>query len=86
MEVDRSAVAKLEEGLSAPVRGRVEAAVERIVAAKKRAGRVVVVTGSGPNVHEGVTTLIAELMRLGVVDGVTTRECWTGSSASMWPR
>jgi hypothetical protein len=72
MEVDRSAVAKLEEGLSAPVRGRVEAAVERIVAAKKRAGRVVVVTGSGPNVHEGVTTLIAELMRLGVVDGVTT--------------
>jgi len=72
MDVDRSAVAKLEEGLSAPVRGRVEAAVERIVAAKKRGGRVVVVTGSGPNVHEGVTTLIAELMRLGVVDGVTT--------------
>jgi hypothetical protein len=72
MDVDRSAVAKLEEDLSAPVRGRVEAAVERIVAAKKRGGRVVVVTGSGPNVHEGVTTLIAELMRLGVVDGVTT--------------
>jgi hypothetical protein len=72
MDVDRSAVAKLEEGLGAPVRGRVEAAVERIVAAKQRGGRVVVVTGSGPNVHEGVTTLIAELMRLGVVDGVTT--------------
>jgi hypothetical protein len=46
--------------------------VERVVAAKQRGGRVVVVTGSGPNVHEGVTTLIAELMRLGVVDGVTT--------------
>jgi hypothetical protein len=46
--------------------------VDRIVAAKERGGRVVVVTGSGPNVHEGVTTLIAELMRLGVVDGVTT--------------
>lgn len=72
MDVDRSAVAKLEKALGAPVRGRVEAAVERIVAAKQRGGRVVVVTGSGPNVHEGVTTLIAELMRLGVVDGVTT--------------
>ena len=30
------------------------------------------VTGSGPNLHEGVTTLIAELIRVGVVDGVTT--------------
>ena len=72
MDVDRSAVARLEQGLAAPVRGRVDAAVERLVAAKQGGGRVVVVTGSGPNVHEGVTTLIAELMRLGVVDGVTT--------------
>jgi hypothetical protein len=47
-------------------------AVDRIVAAKERGGHVVIVTGSGPNVHEGVTTLIAELMRAGVVDGVTT--------------
>ena len=31
-----------------------------------------VVVGSGPNLHEGVTTLIAELIRVGVVDGVTT--------------
>ena len=30
------------------------------------------VTGSGPNIHEGVTTLLAELMRVGLVDGVTT--------------
>ncbi len=35
-------------------------------------GKVAVVVGSGPNLHEGVTTLIAELIRLGVVDGVTT--------------
>ncbi len=33
---------------------------------------MVVITGSGPNIHEGVTTLIAELMRAGLVDGVTT--------------
>ena len=31
-----------------------------------------VVTGSGPNIHEGVTTLIAELMHKGVIDGVIT--------------
>ena len=47
-------------------------AVNRIVAAKKRGGRVMVVTGSGPNIHEGVTTLIAELIRVGLVDAVST--------------
>src|SRR5215813_2760019 len=47
-------------------------AVEKIVAAKRRGGYVVVVKGSGPNIHEGVTTLIAELMRKGVIDGVIT--------------
>ena len=31
-----------------------------------------VVTGSGPNIHEGVTTLIAELIRVGIVDAVST--------------
>jgi hypothetical protein len=31
-----------------------------------------VVTGSGPNIHEGVTTLIAELIRAGIVQGVST--------------
>ena len=72
MDIDRAAIAELEASLEASVRERVEAAVERIVAAKEGGGRVVVVTGSGPNIHEGVTTLIAELMRVGVVDGVTT--------------
>src|SRR6266481_4850173 len=47
-------------------------AVEKIVTAKRRGGSVVVVTGSGPNIHEGVTTLIAELMHKGVIDGVIT--------------
>ena len=47
-------------------------AVRRIVEAKKRGGKVMVVTGSGPNIHEGVTTLIAELIRVGVVDAVST--------------
>ena len=48
------------------------AAVRRIVEAKRRGGKVMVVTGSGPNIHEGVTTLIAELIRTGLVDAVST--------------
>lgn len=72
MDRDPTAIAELEAGLAASVRESLESATNRIVAAKERGGRVVVVTGSGPNLHEGVTTLIAELIRLGVVDGVTT--------------
>lgn len=47
-------------------------AIDRIVDAKKNGRKVMVVTGSGPNIHEGVTTLIAELIRVGIVDAVTT--------------
>ncbi len=51
---------------------RAKEAAQAIATAKESGGKVAVVTGSGPNVHEGVTTLIAELMRVGVVDAVTT--------------
>lgn len=47
-------------------------AVGQIVDCKRRGGKVVVATGSGPNIHEGVTTLIAELMTKGIVDGILT--------------
>ncbi len=47
-------------------------AVAAIVEAKCNGRKVVVATGSGPNLHEGVTTLIAELMTKGIVDGVLT--------------
>ena len=47
-------------------------AVAKIVEAKRKGGKVIVATGSGPNLHEGVTTLIAELMAKGLIDGVTT--------------
>lgn len=47
-------------------------AVEKVVSAKRRGGKVFVATGSGPNLHEGVTTLIAELMTKGLVDAVST--------------
>ena len=47
-------------------------AVEVITRTKQNGRRVMVVTGSGPNIHEGVTTLIAELIRVGIVDAVST--------------
>ena len=47
-------------------------AVNIITKTKKNGGKVMVVTGSGPNIHEGVTTLIAELIRAGLVDAVST--------------
>jgi hypothetical protein len=53
-------------------RAALDEAAEKIIAAKLRGGKIVVATGSGPNLHEGVTTLIAELMDKGIVDGVTT--------------
>ena len=46
--------------------------VKRIVETKRRGGKVMVVTGSGPNIHEGVTTLIAELIHKGIIDAVST--------------
>ncbi|MBN2151133.1 MAG: deoxyhypusine synthase family protein [Candidatus Lokiarchaeota archaeon] len=51
---------------------RLAEATKAIVQAKERGGKVVVVTGSGPNIHEGVTTLIAALISKEIVDGVLT--------------
>lgn len=62
----------LRDSLPAGAQQHLETAIDAIADAKERGGRVVVVTGSGPNIHEGVTTLIAELIRKGVVDGVIT--------------
>ena len=59
---------------SLPEKSRVnlDTAVARVVDAKQRGGKVMLVIGSGPNLHEGVTTLIAELMVKDIVDSVTT--------------
>jgi len=72
MNSKREAINDLYNSLSAETREAIDRAVESIVSAKKRDGKVVVVTGSGPNLHEGVTTLIAELIHKGIIDGVTT--------------
>jgi len=72
MNVNVRLIKKLYNELDRTSRDRVDEAIARIVQTKKRGGKVVVVTGSGPNLHEGVTTLIAELINKGVVDGVLT--------------
>ena len=72
MNLNRDFFKQLYRELEPSARTSVDKAVDCIVEAKKNKGKVVVVTGSGPNLHEGVTSLIAELIHKGVVDGVTT--------------
>lgn len=72
MAVDLAAVRAIEQSVAPEVLQRIHESADAIIAAKERGGKVAVVTGSGPNIHEGVTTLIAELMRAGVVDAVST--------------
>jgi len=72
MAVDTVALRAIEQSLAPEVLQRIHETGDAIVATKERGGKVAVVTGSGPNIHEGVTTLIAELMRVGIIDGVST--------------
>ena len=55
----------LHDSLPPSTQEHLQSAIDAIVGARERGGRVVVVTGSGPNIHEGVTTQIAELIRHG---------------------
>jgi hypothetical protein len=72
MKPSRSFVEELRNSLPASAQTHLDNAIRAIVRAKRQGGRVVVVTGSGPNIHEGVTTQIAELIGKGLVDGVIT--------------
>jgi len=70
--MNKNLVNQLYQNLDKASKKRVDEAIAKIVQTKMRGGKVIVVTGSGPNIHEGVTTLIAELITKGVVDGVLT--------------
>jgi hypothetical protein len=72
MKPSKALIRRLHDSLPASTQDHLARAIRKIVAAKERGGRVVVVTGSGPNIHEGVTTQIAELIHKGLVDGVIT--------------
>jgi hypothetical protein len=67
-----SFVEDLRNSLPASTQSHLDKAIAAIVDAKLFNRRVVVVTGSGPNIHEGVTTQIAELIGKRLVDGVIT--------------
>jgi len=72
MRPDQDTLNSLEQSLSDRTRARLDQAVATIVRTKEDGGKVAVVVGSGPNLHEGVTTLIAALIQKGIVDGVVT--------------
>jgi hypothetical protein len=72
MRPDEAFVESLYRGLAEHTRAAVDRAVQAVVVAREAGRSVVVVTGSGPNLHEGATTLIAELIRVGMVQGVST--------------
>ena len=72
MADNREPIELLYRDLPADTKEMLDSAISSIVSAKKKKGKIVVVTGSGPNIHEGVTTLIAELIHKGIIDGVTT--------------
>ena len=69
---ERKKIHSLYENLPQETKETLEQSVSAIKKAKEKNGKVVVVTGSGPNIHEGVSTLIAELINKGIIDGVTT--------------
>ena len=72
MSIDRKVIKNMFISLPSRAKTRLKRATELIVKAKEKGGKVVAVVGSGPNLHEGVTTLLAELMHKGIIDGVST--------------
>ena len=70
--VDKKFIQELYGSLDKKMRERIDVVVDRIVKTKEKGGKVAVVTGSGPNIHEGVTTLLAELIEKEMVDGIVT--------------
>jgi hypothetical protein len=76
--VGQAALKSLWLGLDEEVRQGVSQAVRLWAKIKRAGGKVVVATGSGPNLHESVTCQVAELVRLGLVDGVLTSAAVAG--------
>ncbi len=72
MKVNRDLIEQLFTSLPGKTQSKIVSAQDIIVKAKEQGKKVVTAIGSGPNLHEGVTTLIAELMHKGIIDGVTT--------------
>ncbi len=78
MIVHRDLIETFYRNLDDRSREAVDKAIETMITVKRRGGKIVVASGSGPNIHEGVTTLVAELMDKGIIDGVTTSSAVIG--------
>lgn len=76
--VSQAALKRLESGLEPQARRDIASAARLWAKVKERGGRVVVATGSGPNLHEGVTTMLAACVAAGLVDGVITSSAVVG--------
>jgi len=76
--VSQASLKKLEQMLEPETRRHIAKAARLWAQIKRQGGKVVVATGSGPNLHEGVTTLVAELVLRGLVDGVLTSSAVVG--------
>lgn len=72
MRPAKAALDDLRQALSPSAQRHLDSAIDHLVKAKQKGGKVVAITGSGPNIHEGVTTQIAEMIRRGLIDGVIT--------------
>jgi len=70
--VNTDKINELYQALTPELQAKIDEIVAKMTEIKKAGKKIVVVTGSGPNIHEGVTTLIAELIHKGIIDGVTT--------------
>ncbi|HPT88288.1 MAG TPA: hypothetical protein PL004_10620 [Bacillota bacterium] len=70
--VNTDKINELYQALTPDLQAKIDEIVAKMTEIKKAGKKIVVVTGSGPNIHEGVTTLIAELIHKGIIDGVTT--------------
>jgi hypothetical protein len=70
--VDERFLEDLRGSVDARTLERIDGLVERIVRVKEKGGNIAVATGSGPNIHEGVTTLLAHLIERNVIDGIIT--------------
>jgi len=69
---DKMSIETLYKQLADGTRQMVDLTVSKIIETKEKGEKIVVVTGSGPNIHEGVTTLLAELINQNIVDGIIT--------------
>lgn len=67
--INKKLIDELYQSLDPIYQKRMDLAVKKCVDAKRENKKICVVTGSGPNIHEGVTTLIAELITQGILEG-----------------